>query len=121
MSAVKDGCRKAFQAQPQRLMAAMYSCDISVDQKVLGKSFTIGLYPLCDVELYLIFGDLYPFQNQKKVCLMFAYRFARHMCVEAQSVKFKRVFVSSLPGMSKTQTYCPFYSIASLNYIDWAS
>lgn len=38
MSAVKDGCRKAFQAQPQRLMAAMYSCDIVVDQKVLGKS-----------------------------------------------------------------------------------
>ncbi|KAI8434259.1 hypothetical protein MSG28_012353 [Choristoneura fumiferana] len=35
MSAVKDGCRKAFQVQPQRLMAAMYSCDIVVDQKVL--------------------------------------------------------------------------------------
>ncbi|CAH0588062.1 unnamed protein product [Chrysodeixis includens] len=39
MSAVKDGCRKAFQAQPQRLMAAMYSCDIVVDQKVLGKLY----------------------------------------------------------------------------------
>lgn len=39
MSAVKDGCRRAFQAQPQRLMAAMYSCDISVDQKVLGKLY----------------------------------------------------------------------------------
>lgn len=37
VSAVKDGCRKAFQMQPQRLMAAMYSCDIIVDQKVLGK------------------------------------------------------------------------------------
>ncbi|XP_032514217.2 elongation factor-like GTPase 1 isoform X3 [Danaus plexippus] len=37
MSTVKDGCRKAFQVQPQRLMAAMYSCDIVVDQKVLGK------------------------------------------------------------------------------------
>ncbi|CAH2232196.1 jg12355 [Pararge aegeria aegeria] len=35
MSAVKEGCRKAFEAQPQRLMAAMYSCDIVVDQKVL--------------------------------------------------------------------------------------
>ncbi|KAM3965500.1 LOW QUALITY PROTEIN: elongation factor-like GTPase 1 [Aphomia sociella] len=35
MSAVKDGCRRAFQAQPQRIMAAMYSCDIVVDQKVL--------------------------------------------------------------------------------------
>ncbi|KAJ8714576.1 hypothetical protein PYW07_002801 [Mythimna separata] len=39
MSAVKDGCRKAFQAQPQRLMAAMYTCDIVVDQKVLGKLY----------------------------------------------------------------------------------
>ncbi|XP_061719585.1 elongation factor-like GTPase 1 isoform X1 [Cydia pomonella] len=39
MSAVKDGCRKAFQVQPQRLMAAMYSCDIVVDQKVLGKLY----------------------------------------------------------------------------------
>ncbi|XP_048484589.1 elongation factor-like GTPase 1 [Plutella xylostella] len=39
MSAVKDGCRKAFQVQPQRLMAAMYSCDIIVDQKVLGKLY----------------------------------------------------------------------------------
>lgn len=66
MSVVKDACRKAFQAQPQRLMAAMYSCDISVDQKVLGKSFTIALYPLYDVELHLILGDLNPFQNQKK-------------------------------------------------------
>ncbi|KAI5651413.1 elongation factor tu GTP binding domain-containing protein [Phthorimaea operculella] len=37
MSAVKEGCRRAFQVQPQRLMAAMYSCDIVVDQKVLGK------------------------------------------------------------------------------------
>ncbi|CAK1542205.1 unnamed protein product [Leptosia nina] len=35
MSAVKEGCRRAFQVQPQRLMAAMYSCDIVVDQKVL--------------------------------------------------------------------------------------
>ncbi|CAK1581003.1 unnamed protein product [Parnassius mnemosyne] len=35
MSAVKEACRRAFQVQPQRLMAAMYSCDIVVDQKVL--------------------------------------------------------------------------------------
>ncbi|CAG9790922.1 unnamed protein product [Diatraea saccharalis] len=41
VSAVKDGCRKAFQVQPQRLMAAMYSCDIVVDQKVLGKLLII--------------------------------------------------------------------------------
>lgn len=39
VSAVKEGCRKAFQVQPQRLMAAMYSCDIAVDQKVLGKLY----------------------------------------------------------------------------------
>ncbi|XP_060804573.1 elongation factor-like GTPase 1 [Amyelois transitella] len=39
MSAVKDGCRRAFQVQPQRVMAAMYSCDIVVDQKVLGKLY----------------------------------------------------------------------------------
>ncbi|KAJ2949706.1 hypothetical protein O0L34_g15638 [Tuta absoluta] len=37
MSAVKEGCRRSFQVQPQRIMAAMYSCDIVVDQKVLGK------------------------------------------------------------------------------------
>lgn len=47
MSTVKDGCRKAFQVQPQRLMAAMYSCDIVVDQKVLGE-----LHPL--IETYII-------------------------------------------------------------------
>ncbi|KAG8232346.1 hypothetical protein J437_LFUL008814, partial [Ladona fulva] len=35
MSAVKEGCRKAFQAQPQRLMAAMYSCSIYVNAEVL--------------------------------------------------------------------------------------
>ncbi|XP_072938182.1 elongation factor-like GTPase 1 [Epargyreus clarus] len=39
MSAVKEGCRRAFQLQPQRLVAAMYSCDIVVDQKVLGKLY----------------------------------------------------------------------------------
>lgn len=38
MSAVKEGCRKAFQAQPQRLMAAMYSCSIQVNAEVLGES-----------------------------------------------------------------------------------
>ena len=37
MSTVKDGCRKAFQAQPQRLMAAMYSCTIQVTSEALGK------------------------------------------------------------------------------------
>jgi len=38
MSAVKEGCRKAFQSQPQRLMAAMYSCSIQVNAEVLGES-----------------------------------------------------------------------------------
>jgi ribosome assembly protein 1 len=37
MSSVKDACRKAFQAQPQRLMVAMYSCSIQVNSEVLGK------------------------------------------------------------------------------------
>lgn len=38
MSAVKEGCRRAFQAQPQRLMAAMYTCNIHVNAEVLGES-----------------------------------------------------------------------------------
>lgn len=37
MSAVKDGCRRAFQTQPQRLMAAMYNCSIQVSGEVVGK------------------------------------------------------------------------------------
>ena len=40
MSTVKDCCRKAFQAQPQRLMAAMFSSSIQVDSDALGKSYT---------------------------------------------------------------------------------
>lgn len=38
MSAVKDGCRRAFQLQPQRLMAAMYNCAIQVSGEVVGKT-----------------------------------------------------------------------------------
>lgn len=30
VSAMKEGCRRAFQANPQRLMAAMYTCNIQV-------------------------------------------------------------------------------------------
>ena len=41
MSTVKDCCRRAFQAQPQRLMAAMFSCTIQVDSDALGQSFII--------------------------------------------------------------------------------
>ncbi|KAK7604030.1 hypothetical protein V9T40_004303 [Parthenolecanium corni] len=39
MFAVKEGCRKAFQLQPQRLMAAMYSCNILVNTEVLGRMY----------------------------------------------------------------------------------
>lgn len=37
MSAVKDGCRRAFTNQPQRIMAAMYNCSIQVSGEVVGK------------------------------------------------------------------------------------
>lgn len=37
ISSVKEGCRKAFQSQPQRLMAAMYNCSIQVSGEVVGK------------------------------------------------------------------------------------
>ena len=36
MSTAKEGCRKAFQAQPQRLMAAMYTCVIQCTVDALG-------------------------------------------------------------------------------------
>ena len=36
MSCVKDGCRQAFQSQPQRLLVAMYSCSIQATTEVLG-------------------------------------------------------------------------------------
>lgn len=37
MSTVKEICRRAFQIQPQRLMAAMFSCIIQIDSDALGK------------------------------------------------------------------------------------
>ncbi|XP_005104612.1 elongation factor-like GTPase 1 [Aplysia californica] len=37
ISTVKEGCRRAFQAQPQRLMAAMYKCEVQATMEVLGK------------------------------------------------------------------------------------
>lgn len=37
IAAMKEACRHAFQAQPQRLMAAMYSCEIMATAEVLGK------------------------------------------------------------------------------------
>ena len=44
MSAVRDACRKAFQAQPQRLMVAMYSCSIQVNAEVLGKKSVLTTF-----------------------------------------------------------------------------
>ncbi|CAH1802925.1 unnamed protein product, partial [Owenia fusiformis] len=41
MSCVKYGCRKAFQSQPQRLMAAMYACEIQCTAEVLGKMYGV--------------------------------------------------------------------------------
>ena len=37
MSTVKECCKRAFQAQPQRLMAAMFSCIIQINSDALGK------------------------------------------------------------------------------------
>lgn len=53
MSAVKDGCRKAFQAQPQRLMAAMYTCSIQANAEVLGKILYIYLNIIIDKYILL--------------------------------------------------------------------
>merc|ERR1712117_543774 len=39
VSAMKEGCRRAFQANPQRLMAAMYTCDIQVKVEALGRLY----------------------------------------------------------------------------------
>nr|XP_046243837.1 elongation factor-like GTPase 1 isoform X2 [Scatophagus argus] len=37
IAAMKEACRHAFQAQPQRLMAAMYTCEIMATAEVLGE------------------------------------------------------------------------------------
>ncbi|XP_050403738.1 elongation factor-like GTPase 1 isoform X1 [Patella vulgata] len=41
MSIVKDGCRKSFETQPQRLVAAMYKCEIQATADVLGKLYEV--------------------------------------------------------------------------------
>lgn len=41
MSTMKEGCRKVFQTQPQRLMAAMYKCNIQATADVLGKLYAV--------------------------------------------------------------------------------
>lgn len=43
MSFVKDGCRKAFQNQPQRLVTPMYTCNIIVQAEALGEFFNLVL------------------------------------------------------------------------------
>ncbi|XP_034039966.1 elongation factor-like GTPase 1 isoform X2 [Thalassophryne amazonica] len=41
IAAVKEACRRAFQAQPQRLMAAMYTCEIMATAEVLGRVYGV--------------------------------------------------------------------------------
>ena len=41
ISAMKEGCRKALLAQPARLMAAMYSCNILATADVLGRLYGV--------------------------------------------------------------------------------
>jgi len=41
VSTVKEGCRRAFQKQHQRLVTAMYTCEISVKAEVLGKLYGV--------------------------------------------------------------------------------
>jgi len=41
ISCVKEGCRKAFQAHPQRLMWPMYTCVIQATTEVLGESVAV--------------------------------------------------------------------------------
>lgn len=44
ISTVKDGCRRAFQNQPQRLMVAMYNCSIQVSGEVVGTSVIVMIF-----------------------------------------------------------------------------
>ena len=41
ISAMKEGCRRAFLAQPARLMAAMYTCNILATAEVLGRLYAV--------------------------------------------------------------------------------
>ncbi|XP_059362412.1 elongation factor-like GTPase 1 [Carassius carassius] len=41
IAAMKDACRYAFQARPQRLMAAMYTCEIMATAEVLGRMYAV--------------------------------------------------------------------------------
>ena len=42
VSLTKEACRKAFEAQPQRLMAAMFKCEImTINSEALGKLYAV--------------------------------------------------------------------------------
>ncbi|XP_054878395.1 elongation factor-like GTPase 1 isoform X2 [Poeciliopsis prolifica] len=41
IAVMKEACRHAFQAQPQRLMAAMYTCEILATAEVLGRVYGV--------------------------------------------------------------------------------
>ncbi|XP_046553975.1 elongation factor-like GTPase 1 isoform X1 [Haliotis rubra] len=41
MSCMRDGCRRSYQAQPQRLSVAMYKCTIQATTEVLGKLYAV--------------------------------------------------------------------------------
>uniref|UniRef100_A0A673GKC1 Elongation factor-like 1 n=1 Tax=Sinocyclocheilus rhinocerous TaxID=307959 RepID=A0A673GKC1_9TELE len=41
IAAMKEACRFAFQAKPQRLMAAMYTCEIMATAEVLGRMYAV--------------------------------------------------------------------------------
>ncbi|EGG17032.1 elongation factor Tu domain-containing protein [Cavenderia fasciculata] len=41
ISTIKDACRSAFQAKPQRLMEALYLCEVQVSSIALGKMYSV--------------------------------------------------------------------------------
>jgi len=41
MSAVKEGCRKAFDSNPRRLVEAMYKCDIQATNETVGNVYAV--------------------------------------------------------------------------------
>lgn len=54
IAAMKDACRHAFQAQPQRLMAAMYTCEIMATSEVLGKKVHIATMILIQDKFFVL-------------------------------------------------------------------
>ncbi|CAF1039157.1 unnamed protein product [Rotaria sp. Silwood1] len=41
VSTIRDGCRKAFDSQPRRLVAAMYKCEVMVNAEALGRAYAV--------------------------------------------------------------------------------